>query len=76
MCAYALNLAKVQRVYFGQYNSRFGGCGSVMEVYKYRWTGGVMENESLQILKGFYERGNQRIPEEMRNRSKKKNKMK
>ena len=47
-----------------------------MEVYKYRWTGGVMENESLQILKGFYERGNQRIPEEMRNRSKKKNKMK
>lgn len=34
-----------------------------------------MEKESLEVIKAFYERGNQRIPEEMRNRSRKKIKL-
>ena len=63
MCAYALNIAKIKKVYFGQYNSKFGGCGSVMNVYENEWVGGIMESDSLNILKNFYERGNQRIPE-------------
>jgi hypothetical protein len=34
-----------------------------------------MEEESYQLIKGFYERGNQRISEEMRNRRSKKVKL-
>lgn len=47
MCAYALNLVGVKKVYFGQFNSRFGGCGSVLEAYKYDFRGGIMEKESF-----------------------------
>ncbi len=31
MCAYALNLVHIRMVYFGQFNDRFGGCGSVLK---------------------------------------------
>jgi tRNA-specific adenosine deaminase 2 len=30
MCTYALNQVGIKMVYFGQYNDRFGGCGSVL----------------------------------------------
>ena len=62
MCAHALNLMGVGQVYFGQYNDRFGGCGSVLKSSSFEWRGGILEKESLEVLKSFYERGNQRIP--------------
>ena len=35
MCAYALNLAGVQRVVFGCNNDKFGGNGSILSLNKY-----------------------------------------
>ena len=43
MCAHALNIVGVKNVYFGQYNDKFGGCGSVLNAYKYEWEGGILE---------------------------------
>ncbi|KAL8450230.1 hypothetical protein Emed_002626 [Eimeria media] len=33
MCAWALRLCRIQRVFFGCSNSRFGGCGTVLNVH-------------------------------------------
>jgi tRNA(Arg) A34 adenosine deaminase TadA len=35
MCTYALNLIKINKVYFGQFNDRFGGCGSVLKINEF-----------------------------------------
>jgi tRNA-specific adenosine deaminase 2 len=43
MCAKALDIAKIRLVYFGQYNDRFGGCGSVLSLNKYICYGGLLE---------------------------------
>jgi tRNA-specific adenosine deaminase 2 len=75
MCTYALNIFKVKFVYFGQFNDKFGGCGSVLKRNEFIFKGGIMEKESYQLIKGFYERGNQRISEDMRNRRSKKVKL-
>jgi tRNA-specific adenosine deaminase 2 len=71
MCTFALNTAGIKQVYFGQYNDKFGGCGSLRKDNLFAARGGVRESESLEIIKSFYERGNQRLPEEQRNRRKK-----
>ena len=47
MCTHALNLAKIKYVYFGQFNDRFGGCGSVLKLNQFA-------EESKNILKYFY----------------------
>nr|VVW87644.1 unnamed protein product [Nymphaea colorata] len=75
MCTFALNLMRISMVYFGQFNDKFGGCGSLRSDHKFPIRGGIMEKESLAIIKDFYEKGNQKIPEEMRNRSRKKQKI-
>ena len=41
MCTYALNLFKIKFVYFGQFNDKFGGCGSVMGRNNFNFRGGV-----------------------------------
>jgi len=63
MCTHALNLMRIKKVYFGQFNDKFGGCGSVRKDNKFEINGGIMEKESLAIMKAFYEKGNQRLPE-------------
>ena len=50
MCAHALAIIKISKVYFGCYNSRFGGNGSVYNINdgtfggnKYESIGGILE---------------------------------
>ena len=54
MCTHALNLAKIKYVYFGQFNDRFGGCGSVLKLNQFECEGGHFAEESKNILKYFY----------------------
>lgn len=37
MCAGALSLVKIRRVYFGCRNDRFGGCGSILGVHESKY---------------------------------------
>jgi len=37
MCASALNLVRIGKIYFGCHNERFGGCGSVLHLHKSRY---------------------------------------
>jgi tRNA-specific adenosine deaminase 2 len=62
MCTFALNLRGISMVYFGQFNDKFGGCGSLRKDNKFSFRGGILEKESLEIIKDFYEKGNQKIP--------------
>lgn len=41
MCTHALNISKIKNVYFGQFNDRFGGCGSVLKHQLFPFTGGI-----------------------------------
>lgn len=50
-------------VYFGQFNDRFGGCGSVLKANLFQFQGGIKSDDSLEVLKKFYEKGNQNLPE-------------
>ncbi len=36
MCAAALSTLRIGRVYFGCYNDKFGGCGSILELHNGR----------------------------------------
>lgn len=80
MCAGALLSVGIRRVVFGCRNDRFGGCGSVLELSDgscglpeggrpFECIGGVLEEESVALLRLFYEGPNPNAP-----RPKKKNK--
>lgn len=63
MCASALKQCGLTNVYFGCYNDRFGGCGSVLSLHEERGkkmncVSGILKNEAIEILQKFYERGN------------------
>ncbi len=73
MCAYALNLAGIKKVYYGASNSKFGGNGTVLPVNTfgpngYEAQGGFHESEAVKLLQGFYQSGNQSIPDTFRQR--------
>ncbi|KAM3141877.1 hypothetical protein pb186bvf_005963 [Paramecium bursaria] len=70
MCAHALNLVNIQKVYYGCPNPRFGGNGSVMSVNKYESKGGYLEDKCLKLLQEFYQSGNENIDEQYRHRKK------
>eukprot|EP01016_Furgasonia_blochmanni_P002326 TRINITY_DN10913_c0_g1_i2.p1 TRINITY_DN10913_c0_g1~~TRINITY_DN10913_c0_g1_i2.p1 ORF type:complete len:161 (-),score=17.45 TRINITY_DN10913_c0_g1_i2:28-510(-) len=80
MCAFALNLVGIRKVFFGCWNERFGGNGSILSLHnslsfhKYDILGGILQEECVNVLKTFYERGNMNIPEEKRHRFKKQRK--
>ena len=77
MCAGALALLGPKRVWFGGTNDKFGGCGGVLDVSRgcgrcgegggrapgFSFTGGLMADESVGLLKEFYEAGNPRAPQ-------------
>lgn len=42
MCTFALNLMGIHRVYFGQFNDKFGGCGSLRTDHKFQIRGGIL----------------------------------
>ncbi len=71
MCAHALEIVKIQTVYFGCYNTRFGGNGSVLKINGYPSFGGCLEVKCLKVLQDFYEEGNQNIKEDFRHRKNK-----
>lgn len=62
MCAYAISLARIRRVYFAAYDPKGGGvehgpkifnspsCHHVPQVY-----GGICEDEAAQLLKSFFQ---------------------
>lgn len=42
MCTHALNLMGISKVYFGQFNDKFGGCGSLRKDNKFDIQGGIL----------------------------------
>ncbi len=77
MCAYALNLIHISKVYFGCYNEKFGGNGSIISIHKdplfpYNSEGGFLEEKAINYLREFYAVGNSKAPENKRQRKLKK----
>lgn len=75
MCGYALALINIKAVYFGCYNEKFGGNGSVLNLNKmstgikgYPSYGGYFTEKFINILKNFYENGNEKLDETKRHR--------
>ncbi len=42
MCTFALNLMNIKLAYFGQFNDKFGGCGSLRKDNKFAIKGGIL----------------------------------
>ncbi|KJV69023.1 nucleoside deaminase [Candidatus Neoehrlichia procyonis] len=59
MCAQAISLSKIRRLYFGAYNKKYGSiengarifqfCNYIPEIY-----GGILEKENIKLLKDFF----------------------
>ena len=63
MCAGAILNSRISRVVFGSADTRFGGCGTTIDVLTgnalnraVSVTGGVLADECLGILKSFFQR--------------------
>ena len=61
MCAGALVLSRVERLVYGAVDSKFGAAESLFNVvnnpalnYQLKVTAGILENESLALLKKFF----------------------
>ncbi|MBN2853371.1 MAG: nucleoside deaminase [Clostridia bacterium] len=60
MCSGALISARVNKVYFGAFDSKSGCAGSVTDVFvlpfnhKVEYYGGIMEDECLYLLKQYF----------------------
>ncbi|TRY73718.1 hypothetical protein TCAL_11093 [Tigriopus californicus] len=74
MCASALQQVGVQGIFFGCANPRFGGCGTVLDVFQVdhtrRWTPFVQQgfraHDAIELLKEFYKGENPNAPPEKR----------
>ena len=62
MCTGAIILSRIENVYFGAKDPKFGACGSLYNLgedkrlnHKLKIRGGVLEEESLILLKSFFE---------------------
>jgi tRNA(adenine34) deaminase len=62
MCAGAVVLAKIETLYFGAFDNKSGGCGSVLNItnnsslnHRLNVTGGIMDKECGEILRSFFE---------------------
>ncbi len=61
MCIGAIHLARIETVYFGPREPKFGACGSVVDIpelgglnHRVRVAGGILESESAGLLKEFF----------------------
>lgn len=60
MCSGAIINSRVENVYFGAYDRRFGTCGSVIKLFDLPFNhtpetaGGVMEEECAKLLSDFF----------------------
>ena len=76
MCASALQRVRVKAIFFGCSNPRFGGCGTVVNVFdvdpgtskgkKPLIEKGFRETEAIDLLKEFYKGENPNAPPEKR----------
>ena len=71
MCAAALRQVGIQHVFFGAFNDKFGGCGSVFSLHQdaspfkpYNITCGILAEEAVFLLRQFYVCENELAPEE------------
>ncbi len=60
MCAQAISLARIRRLYFGAYDEKYGGVMHGAHVFRYALhkpeiIGGVSETQCADILKDFFE---------------------
>ncbi|KAL3683764.1 hypothetical protein R1sor_001786 [Riccia sorocarpa] len=86
MCAAALSILGIKKVYYGCANDRFGGCGSILPLHVdgcggcgespqssedeqkdkektgFECVGGILADEGVALLRGFYEQGNPNAP--------------
>ncbi|OMJ77436.1 hypothetical protein SteCoe_22953 [Stentor coeruleus] len=71
MCAEFLALIGIKKVYFGCYNQKFGGNGSILNLHegRYESIGGLYQEEAVNLLKIFYGRGNPNAPPHKRHRA-------
>ena len=61
MCAGAIIQARIENVYFGAYDKKAGCFGSVYDIsrsfpHKVNTKGGIMDDESIAVLKNFFEK--------------------
>ncbi len=64
MCASAILLARIQKIYFGAYDFDNGACGSRINIpvsftvfgYRAEVTGGIMKDECKKILQEFFKK--------------------
>ncbi len=61
MCAQAISLARISKIYFGAYDKKFGalenGCKVLVNanaIFKPEVYGGIMEDDSALMLKNFF----------------------
>lgn len=60
MCSGAIINSRIDSVYFGAYDKRFGCCGSVIKLFDLPFnhtpsvTGGIMEQECASLLSSFF----------------------
>lgn len=74
MCCRILRHLQVRQVYYGCSNERFGGCRSVINVAasdkikepELKFTHGIHESETINLLKTFYAGENLNAPEGLR----------
>lgn len=70
----------MKKVYFGCFNEKFGGNGSILSLHLksesiagYKSEGGFFEEKFINILRKFYTEGNNKLPESKRHRKPKEN---
>lgn len=61
MCAQAISLARIRRLYFGAYDEKYGAVEHNARIFNYALhkpeiIGGIMENECSNLLKDFFKK--------------------
>ncbi|MCX7833607.1 MAG: nucleoside deaminase [Ignavibacteria bacterium] len=61
MCAGAIMLARISNLYFGAFDSKYGACGSIINIpekkefnHNCNVYGGIMDKEASDILKRYF----------------------
>lgn len=61
MCAGAIIQSRIENVYFGAFDNRFGACGSAIQLFddsrwnhKVAFEGGILEEACSNMLKSFF----------------------
>lgn len=81
MCASALSIVGIRKVYFGCCNDKFGGNGSILSIhkediqdyYRYPVESNIMHEEAIALFQKFYIGENKRAPMAKRKRKHKMN---